>query len=176
MDYANMIFIVDNQRLFAHSAVIKARCPYFYSLMDNIVDYDGYYVEVEIRDCAPEIFAIILRYIYSEQVDIVPDNMWLIYDAAKNYQLESLKVKAQNFILSQVHYDNVWDYIDTATQMDAEEIIEKCRNFAQTLYKEATTPRTSGPPKPSIHTSLTDFFQVWIALSFRLLLLVLSLP
>eukprot|EP01102_Stenamoeba_stenopodia_P015155 TRINITY_DN513_c0_g1_i1.p1 TRINITY_DN513_c0_g1~~TRINITY_DN513_c0_g1_i1.p1 ORF type:complete len:690 (+),score=163.18 TRINITY_DN513_c0_g1_i1:258-2072(+) len=159
MDYANMIFIVDNQRLFAHSAVIKARCPYFYSLMDNIVDYDGYYVEVEIRDCAPEIFAVILKYIYSEQIDIVPDNMWLIYDAAKNYQLDSLKTKAQNFILSQVHYDNVWDYIDTATQMDAEEIVEKCRNFAQTLYKEATTPRTSGPSKQSIHTSLTDFFQ-----------------
>jgi hypothetical protein len=159
-DYSNMVFIVDTQRFFAHSEVIKARCPYFYGLMDNIIDYDGYYVEVEIRDCTTEVFSIILKFIYTQKGDIHTDNMWLIYDASKHYQLDLLRQQCRDFILSQVHQDNVWDYIDTAAQLDAPEIVEKCRNFAQNIYKEATTTRhlSGGIPKASYRPSLNEFF------------------
>lgn len=64
--FSDVTFLVKGVKFRAHKLILSARCEYFKSMLSKFVEADAN--EVTIEDIEPEVFKIILEFIYKAQL------------------------------------------------------------------------------------------------------------
>ncbi|GAV00282.1 hypothetical protein RvY_11156 [Ramazzottius varieornatus] len=93
-EFCDVVFRVgpDGQRedMKAHRALLAARSPVFAAMFFGSLPEKN--IVVEVTDTMPDIFKLMLKYVYSDKtLHITPNNVIGIYDVAHKYDIVPLK-------------------------------------------------------------------------------------
>ncbi|XP_049299499.1 kelch-like protein 7 [Anopheles funestus] len=100
---SDVTFIVgaSKKRIYAHKLLLVMASEYFYVMFfGNFVEANRN--EVTLEDVDPDVFLVILRYIYCLKVDITFDNLRDIFDCSQKYMLTDLHHQLGCFLRDQV--------------------------------------------------------------------------
>ncbi|XP_041777288.1 BTB/POZ domain-containing protein 3-like [Anopheles merus] len=100
---SDVTFIVgaSKQRIHAHKLLLVMASEYFYVMFfGSFVEAEQH--EVTLEDVEPDVFLVILRYMYCQQVELTFDNLRDIFDCAQRYMLRELHHQIGMFLQQQV--------------------------------------------------------------------------
>ncbi|KAH8396295.1 hypothetical protein KR222_007660, partial [Zaprionus bogoriensis] len=141
--YADVEFLVEEQRLPAHRAILAARSEYFRALL-----YGGM-SETTQRQIALEVpldsFKVLLRYIYSGTLSLATldeDAVIGILGMANQYGFQDLEMAISKYLRQYLALNNVCMILDAARLYNLEELTQVClmfmdRNAADLLQHES---------------------------------------
>uniref|UniRef100_A0A182N8Z4 BTB domain-containing protein n=1 Tax=Anopheles dirus TaxID=7168 RepID=A0A182N8Z4_9DIPT len=123
---SDVTFIVgtSKQRIYAHKLYLVMASEYFYVMFFSSF-LEAERREVYLEDVEPDVFLAVLRYIYTQQVDITNDNLRDIFDCSQRYMLTELMQLLSRFLQEQVEPES------------ALAIFSKNRYFAFTAVDES---------------------------------------
>jgi len=141
--YADVEFIVEEQRLPAHRVVLAARSEYFRALL-----YGGM-AETTQRQIPLEVpldpFKVLLRYIYSGTLllsTLDEDSVIDVLGMANQYGFQDLEMAISNYLRQYLALSNVCMILDAARLYNLEELTQVClmfmdRNAAELLQHDS---------------------------------------
>ncbi|KAH8305351.1 hypothetical protein KR044_007766, partial [Drosophila immigrans] len=141
--YSDVEFVVEEQRLPAHRAILAARSEYFRALL-----YGGM-SETTQRQIALEVpldsFKVLLRYIYSGTLSLATldeDAIIGILGMANQYGFQDLEMAISKYLRQYLALNNVCMILDAARLYNLEELTQVClmymdRNAAELLQHDS---------------------------------------
>ncbi|KAH8386811.1 hypothetical protein KR093_002722, partial [Drosophila rubida] len=141
--YSDVEFVVEEQRLPAHRAILAARSEYFRALL-----YGGM-SETTQRQIALEVpldsFKVLLRYIYSGTLSLATldeDAIIGILGMANQYGFQDLEMAISKYLRQYLSLNNVCMILDAARLYNLEELTQVClmymdRNAAELLQHDS---------------------------------------
>ena len=130
-DTADVRFLVDNKKIHAHKAVLRIRCEHFRSM------FQGHWEEgsvdsgcVEIKFFSYPVYRAFLLYLYTDQVDLPPEDAIGLLDLANSYCEQQLKRRCERIIRQGITVDNVAMLYATAIKYQARELEDFCFRFS----------------------------------------------
>lgn len=134
---SNVTFVVQEERILAHRAILSKRCDYFERMfasgMQETVDK-----EVEVKDAEPEVFRGLLHYLYS---GTPPRNLAEIalklLVMADKYDVEELKQIAESHVSANLTADNVVESLLVADCLNHESLKSRARSVFRGTFDAA---------------------------------------
>jgi len=151
---ADVFLHVEDQVIPCHRIILAARSPFFEKLFTNGMEEQNKQ-SVTLRETSYDSTVKIIKYLYSNEIDLTPEEAAQICSDATFFQLPSLEVHCCKVLVDHLDKDNifiVWDII-SATTNPIERILylEKCVTFLLSSWSEVP----NGLEKTKI---LTEFF------------------
>ncbi|KAL9654595.1 hypothetical protein ABK040_006658 [Willaertia magna] len=115
---SDVTFIIQGKKFHAHKLVLCARSSYFHHLI-LIKCKNTSTLEIEIQDASADIFYNILEFVYTDSTTLRSEKIWELYQAAKFYQLNALLLQCQEFIVSTLCDQNVFQQWSRAQNFEA---------------------------------------------------------
>ncbi|KAL5011635.1 hypothetical protein ScPMuIL_010186 [Solemya velum] len=116
------------QEVRAHKFILISRSPVFSAMFCGPMAETQ--EQITMPDIAPEVFKILLRYMYSDQVRLVnPHNVMETLYAAKKYSVAGLIEACKEFCSDNIGVDNACVLLDHADKLDERELFQTCRIF-----------------------------------------------
>jgi BTB/POZ domain-containing protein 1/2 len=84
---------------------------------------------IELPDVEPESFKIMLRYLYTDWLEIGPDNVMSTLYLAKKYAIQNLEKECVNFLKLNLRSDNAFMLLEQALLFDEVQLAELCLNI-----------------------------------------------
>jgi len=78
-------FLVDSKEIHAHKAVLKIRCEHFRSMFQEHWEEGSMEGGVDIRHFSYPVYRAFLLYLYTDQVDLPPEDAIGLLDLANSY-------------------------------------------------------------------------------------------
>ena len=119
----------------AHKLVLAISSPVFYAM------FYGELAEtkdsVEISDCEYESLLELLRFIYSDEANLTPDNVMQLMYLAKKYMLPSLADKCAAYVKENLGASNVFTVLPDAQKYEEKDLLDHCWNVIEKETEEA---------------------------------------
>jgi len=128
-------FIVDGKEIKAHKAILSARSPVFAAMLLSGMK-ESAENRVEIDDIAPDIFEALLRFIYTDRIDLTTINTKDLLAAANKYLLPLLKFQCQRFLSESINIENCVELLALADLHNAEHLKKSALNFTRRYHAE----------------------------------------
>jgi len=96
---SDISFIIDGQETKAHKLILSARSPVF-SAMFNSEMKEKILDRIDFSDISLNIFNALLRFIYTDRVQLTDSNVEPLLAAADKYLLSSLKSRCEEFLIN----------------------------------------------------------------------------
>ncbi|XP_068141376.1 LOW QUALITY PROTEIN: BTB/POZ domain-containing protein 9 [Drosophila tropicalis] len=141
--YADVEFVVEEQRLPAHRVILAARSEYFRALL-----YGGMSETTQRQiplDVPLDPFKVLLRYIYSGTLSLATLDEDAVIDVlgmANQYGFQDLELSISNYLRQYLALNNVCMILDAARLYNLEELTQVClmfmdRNAADLLHHDS---------------------------------------
>ncbi|KAL5011650.1 hypothetical protein ScPMuIL_010201 [Solemya velum] len=116
------------QEVRAHKFMLISRSPVFSAMFCGPMAETQ--EQITIPDIAPEVFKILLRYMYSDQLSLLDPHivMETLY-AAKKYSVAGLVKACRTFCAQKINVDNACVLLDHAYKLDEQELSQACRTY-----------------------------------------------
>jgi len=124
----DVFFIVDGKEIKAHKAILSARSPVFAAMLKNEMK-EATTNRVEINDITPDIFEALLRFIYTDHVDLTKIDTKNLLAAANKYLLPLLKFQCQHFLSQSISVENCVELLALADLHNAVYLKKSAMNF-----------------------------------------------
>lgn len=109
--YADVVFLVEGKKIFAHKAILQAQCDFFRSMFTNGMKETNQ-TEIEIFDWSHNSFLYMIEYLYTGQIDNFNKLVAIeVLGLADAFGIENLKVLSENTLIHNVDNENVSDYL-----------------------------------------------------------------
>ncbi|KAL5012547.1 hypothetical protein ScPMuIL_011098 [Solemya velum] len=116
------------QEVRAHKFILISRSPVFSAMFCGPMAETQ--EQITIPDIAPEVFKIVLRYMYSDQLSLLnPHNIMETHYAAKKYSVVGLVKACKTFCAEKINVDNACVLLDHAHKLDEQELSQACRTY-----------------------------------------------
>ncbi|KAL5018894.1 hypothetical protein ScPMuIL_004616 [Solemya velum] len=111
----------------AHKVFMISRSPVFSAM------FCGPLAETQdlipIPDIEPEVFRILLRYMYTDQAGLEANNVTSILYAAKKYSVTGLSKACRQYLSDNIDVDNACAILHTANTSEEEVLFQKCFSY-----------------------------------------------
>ena len=97
MTNGDITFIVGKKEIQAHKAILSARSPVFAAMFQHDMK-EAALNRVDIVGIEPAVFQALLRFIYTDQVNLTSENSEALLAAADRYFIDLLKAKCEAFL------------------------------------------------------------------------------
>ncbi len=87
--YCDLKFIVGCEKFPCHRIIFASSSPYFQALLTHTFKENNLN-SIELRDIEPEIFSLLLHYIYSGQIELDENNVQELLIASDMFQLDEV--------------------------------------------------------------------------------------
>jgi len=101
----DVCFIIKGKEIKAHKWILSARSPVFAAMVESGMK-ESVENRVEIDDIAPDIFEALLRFIYTDRVDLAQVDVQDLLVAANKYMIPLLKLECQKFLTERLTTEN----------------------------------------------------------------------
>ncbi|XP_064413830.1 RCC1 and BTB domain-containing protein 2 isoform X2 [Latimeria chalumnae] len=108
-------FLVDGKNIHVHKALLKIRCPYLRSLLDSSDEEI-----IEISQFSYPVYRAFLEYLYSDIVNLPPEEAIGLLDLATVYRENRLKRICQQTIKQGISEDNAITLLSAAVKYEAQ--------------------------------------------------------
>jgi len=125
---ADVCFVTAGMEIKAHKAILSARSPVFAAMLRSGMK-ESVENRVEINDIAPDIFEALLRFIYTDRVDLTQVDAKDLLAAANKYLLPLLKFQCQQFLCKTITSENCGELLVLADLHNALHLKRSALNF-----------------------------------------------
>ncbi|XP_055465666.1 RCC1 and BTB domain-containing protein 2 isoform X3 [Psammomys obesus] len=123
-DTADLKFLVDGKYIYAHKVLLKIRCEHFRSSLEDSEDDI-----VEMSEFSYPVFRAFLEYLYTDNINLSPEEAVGLLDLATFYSETRLKKLCQQTIKQGICEENAIALLSTAVKYDAQDLEEFCFRF-----------------------------------------------
>lgn len=123
--FSDLVFIVGDQRIHAHRAVVAARCPKLAAQLRCGLR-ESTSGEIAIGHHAYPVFRKLVEFLYTDRVEVEPDDALDLLQAADEYMLERLKALCEEVVAAAVAEDNVAQLLEAAERYGARRLRSAC--------------------------------------------------
>ncbi|XP_036838558.1 RCC1 and BTB domain-containing protein 1 isoform X5 [Oncorhynchus mykiss] len=134
---ADLKFSVDGKYIHVHKAVLKIRCEHFRSMFQSHWTEDMKEV-IEIDQFSYPVYRSFLEFLYTDNVDLPPEDAIGLLDLATSYCENRLKRLCQHIIKRGITVENAFSLLSAAVRYDAEDLEEFCFKFCVNHLTEVT--------------------------------------
>lgn len=121
-------FLVEGREINAHKALLKIRCEHFRSMFQDCWNENGQSV-VEISQFTYPVYRAFLNYLYSDEVELQPEDTIGLLDLASSYCEIQLKKRVEDLIMHGITVENAAMLYATAIKYLATDLEEFCFKF-----------------------------------------------
>lgn len=122
-------FTVEGRDIHVHKSVLKIRCEHFSSMFQSCWDEDGRN-SIEVSQFSYAVYKAFLQYLYTDQVNLKPEEAIGLLDLANAYCEASLKRMCEQIIKKGITTENVAMLYAAAVKFEAKELEDFCFRFA----------------------------------------------
>uniref|UniRef100_A0A8C6UBI5 Regulator of chromosome condensation (RCC1) and BTB (POZ) domain containing protein 1 n=1 Tax=Neogobius melanostomus TaxID=47308 RepID=A0A8C6UBI5_9GOBI len=130
-------FSVDGKCIHVHKAVLKIRCEHFRSMFRSQWTEDQQEV-IEIGQFSFPVYKSFLQFLYTDTVDLPPEDAIGLLDLATSYCENRLKRLCQQIIKRGITVDNAFTLLSAAIKYDAEDLEDFCFRFCVSHLTQVT--------------------------------------
>uniref|UniRef100_A0A8C2EIZ1 Regulator of chromosome condensation (RCC1) and BTB (POZ) domain containing protein 1 n=1 Tax=Cyprinus carpio TaxID=7962 RepID=A0A8C2EIZ1_CYPCA len=134
---SDLKFSVDGKYIHVHKAVLKIRCEHFRSMFQSNWNEDMKEV-IEIDQFSYPVYRSFLEFLYTDSVDLPPEDAIGLLDLATSYCENRLKKLCQHIIKRGITVENAFSLLSAAIRYDAEDLEEFCFKFCVNHLTEVT--------------------------------------
>uniref|UniRef100_A0A9J7Y016 Regulator of chromosome condensation (RCC1) and BTB (POZ) domain containing protein 1 n=1 Tax=Cyprinus carpio carpio TaxID=630221 RepID=A0A9J7Y016_CYPCA len=134
---SDLKFSVDGKYIHVHKAVLKIRCEHFRSMFQSHWNEDMKEV-IEIDQFSYPVYRSFLEFLYTDSVDLPPEDAIGLLDLATSYCENRLKKLCQHIIKRGITVENAFSLLSAAIRYDAEDLEEFCFKFCVNHLTEVT--------------------------------------
>ncbi|XP_070786757.1 RCC1 and BTB domain-containing protein 1 isoform X2 [Enoplosus armatus] len=134
---ADLKFSVDGKCIHVHKAVLKIRCEHFRSMFRSQWSEDQQEV-IEIGQFSYPVYRSFLQFLYTDTVDLPPEDAIGLLDLATSYCENRLKRLCQQIIKRGITVDNAFTLLSAAIRYDAEDLEVFCFRFCVNHLTQVT--------------------------------------
>ncbi|KAA8587965.1 hypothetical protein FQN60_001159, partial [Etheostoma spectabile] len=134
---ADLKFCVDGKYIYVHKAVLKIRCEHFRSMFQSHWNEDMKEV-IEIDQFSYPVYRSFLEFLYTDNVELPPEDAIGLLDLATSYCENRLKRLCQHIIKRGITVENAFSLLSAAVRYDAEDLEEFCFKFCVNHLTEVT--------------------------------------
>ncbi|XP_046765104.1 RCC1 and BTB domain-containing protein 1 isoform X3 [Gallus gallus] len=134
---ADLKFQVDGKYIHVHKAVLKIRCEHFRTMFQSYWNEDMKEV-IEIDQFSYPVYRAFLEYLYTDSVDLPPEDAIGLLDLATSYCENRLKKLCQHIIKRGITVENAFSLLSAAVRYDAEDLEDFCFKFCVNHLTEVT--------------------------------------
>jgi len=130
-DTADVKFVVEEKEIHVHRAVLKIRCEHFRSMFqEHWEEGNSDSGTIDIRHFTYPVYRAFLQYLYTDEVELPPEDAIGLLDLANSYCEQQLKRRCERIIRQGITVDNVAMLYATAIKYQARELEEFCFKFS----------------------------------------------
>lgn len=129
-EHSDVTFVIENTKIPAHKSILSSRCSYFQGL------FRGGFAEAtqsDIKLIVPlDAFKVILRFIYTGCMSLIPLNVNQIIDVyglVELYDFETLKNFISKYLTTKLSVDNCFEIINAAYLYSRNDLENACLTF-----------------------------------------------
>ncbi|KAG5833215.1 hypothetical protein ANANG_G00273540 [Anguilla anguilla] len=134
---SDLKFCVDGKYIHVHKAILKIRCEHFRSMFQSHWNEDMKEV-IEIDQFSYPVYRSFLEFLYTDSVDLPPEDAIGLLDLATSYCENRLKRLCQHIIKRGITVENAFALLSAAVRYDAEDLEEFCFKFCVNHLTEVT--------------------------------------
>lgn len=127
-DTSDVTFVVGGKSIHVHKSFLKIRCQYFRAMFQNHWPEDGK-SEIEITTYSYAVYYAFLRYVYTDQVELSPEDAIGLLDLANAYCESQLKRLSEKIIKHGITVQNALMLLAAALKYEASDLEEFCFKF-----------------------------------------------
>ncbi|XP_035479166.1 RCC1 and BTB domain-containing protein 1 [Scophthalmus maximus] len=134
---SDLKFSVEGKYIHVHKALLKIRCEHFRLMFRSQWTEDQQEV-IEISQFSYPVYRSFLQFLYTDTVDLPPDDAIGLLDLATSYCEGRLKRLCQLIIKRGITVDNALTLLSAAIHYDAEDLEEFCFRFCVSHLTQVT--------------------------------------
>ncbi|XP_037533816.1 RCC1 and BTB domain-containing protein 2 [Nematolebias whitei] len=123
-EISDLKFLVDGKCIYVHKALLKIRCEHFRTLL-NETDEDA----IEINQFSYLVYRAFLEYLYTDTINLPPEDAIGLLDLATFYRETRLKRLCQETIKRGISEENAITLLSAAVKYEAKDLEEFCFKF-----------------------------------------------
>lgn len=127
--HSDLTIMVQGRPIYVHKAILKIRCNYFRSMFQEHWQEDNSSV-LELNQFSYPVYKAFLQYLYTDHVDLPPENALELLDLASAYCEVHLKQQCEKIITQGLTIENAAMLYSTAIAYQAKELEDFCFKFA----------------------------------------------
>jgi hypothetical protein len=138
--HSDITFMVENQTITAHKAILTARSQYFQSLLTGGLAESQANI-VTLPDVSYEPFKIVLNYLYTQTFDLdhVGECITDVFMLACKYSLAALRTKIEAIISYNISVENAASLLLLAESHNASTLLKTCCKFIAHNFDEVSS-------------------------------------
>nr|XP_006817818.1 PREDICTED: RCC1 and BTB domain-containing protein 1-like [Saccoglossus kowalevskii] len=126
---SDLKFIIEEKTVHVHRSVLKIRCEHFRSMFQTHWDEHEKDV-IEVTQFSYPVYCSFLKYLYTDNVDLPPEDAIGLLDLANSYCEDHLKRLCEGIIKQGITVDNAAMLLAAAIKYEAKDLEEFCFQFA----------------------------------------------
>ncbi|XP_058479345.1 RCC1 and BTB domain-containing protein 1-like isoform X1 [Solea solea] len=134
---ADVKFCIDGKYIYVHKTVLKMRCEHFRSMFQSHWNEDMKEV-IEIDQFSYPVYRSFLDFLYTDDVELPPEDAFGLLDLATSYCEKHLKKRCQQIIKRGITIENAFSLLSAAVCYDATDLEEFCFRFCVKHLAEVT--------------------------------------
>lgn len=164
--FCDVTIVIENQEFSAHKVILTSSSPYFYTMF--LSDFgERAKSRVELKGLDVNSFEVIVKFIYTGQLEISTENAQSLIMAASLLQMDSLMGRCADFLEEQLDVDNCLEIKDFANyQVGCEKLRLAAERFAGKAFDKFFGSPDAGsggtPTKEFLELTLDDLSN-WIS-------------
>ncbi|PRP80534.1 hypothetical protein PROFUN_11847 [Planoprotostelium fungivorum] len=134
----DITFIVQEEKIYGHRAILRARCPYFERLFESSFKERNERIFRVDETIKPEIFTSLLRYIYTNDEEVIrEDNAIDLLRAADRFMVDDLKQTIEDYVENSIDQENVLWLLEVADRFGVPRLKRACVDYVCTQEMKA---------------------------------------
>ncbi|XP_031564705.1 RCC1 and BTB domain-containing protein 1-like [Actinia tenebrosa] len=125
---SDLTFMIEGKPVYVHKAVLKIRCEHFRTMFQSHWGEDEKDV-IEITQFSFVVYEAFLKYLYTDKVELIPEDAIGLLDLANSYCEDQLKKLCERIIKEGITVDNAAMLMAAAIKYEAKKLEEFCFQF-----------------------------------------------
>lgn len=131
--YSDIIFEMDSGEEFFGHRIILSRCAFFRAMFESDMA-ERTKTRIQIKDVPKDVFALVLGYLYSDELKESQVDMMALFSAADRFGIDRLKRICEQSILSTMTIENACGILQAADMASAQLLRKKSIEYIMRNY------------------------------------------
>ena len=134
--FPDVVFIIENKRIYAHKAIIAVQCDVFKAMLSNGMK-ESKQQEIQIHEWSYDSFLSMLEFLYTGQIEQFDANSAVnLLSLVDHYTLDGLRELCENTLIRSIKLDNACLLLRMSEQSGAQMLKKYCLQYVLSNFEK----------------------------------------